>query len=257
MDFASLTLVSLATVLGVMGALWAVSVRISDASIADVAWGLLFVLVAGLGLALGEGWLLRRLLVALVVAAWGVRLAVHIGRRNLGRGEDIRYAQWREEHGSSWSLRSLFSVFGLQGLLAVVIALPVLRAQSSPAPAHPTWLDAAGLLVWGGGFVIEVIADAQLAAFKREGSGRVMSRGLWRFSRHPNYFGEAVLWWGIWLIALPAPFGWATVVGPVTITVLLRFVSGVPLAERAMEGRPGWDRYVRETSPFVPLPPRG
>lgn len=257
MDFTALTLVATATVLAAMAVLWVVSVRISDASIADVAWGLLFVLVAGLGLFLGDGWLLRRLLVALLVAAWGLRLAFHIGRRNLGRGEDRRYARWREEHGASWPLRSLFTVFGLQGLLAVVIALPVLRAQSSPVPAHPTWLDVAGLLVWGVGFAIEVIADAQLEAFKRDDTGGVMSRGLWRYSRHPNYFGEAVLWWGLWLVALPTPFGWATVVGPVTITVLLRFVSGVPLAERAMEGRSGWDRYVRETSPFVPMPPRG
>jgi len=256
MDSTSLTLVATAAVLVVMAALWVVSVRISDASIADVAWGLLFVLVAGLGLFLGEGWRLRRLLVALLVAAWGTRLAFHIGRRNLGGGEDRRYARWREEHGASWPLRSLFTVFGLQGLLAVIIALPVLRAQSSPVPAHPTWLDIAGLLVWGVGFAIEVVALAELEAFRREGRSGVMSRGLWRYSRHPNYFGEALLWWGLWLIALPTPFGWATVLGPVTITVLLRFVSGVPLAERAMEGRPGWDRYVRETSPFVPMPPR-
>lgn len=257
MDLLPLTLVALASVLVVMAGLWAVSIRIADASIADVAWGLLFVLVAAIGVTLGEGWLPRRLLVALLVAAWGVRLAIHIGRRNLGKDEDVRYARWREEHGASWPLRSLFTVFGLQGLLAVVIALPVLRAQSAPVPAHVTWLDVAGLLVWAVGFAIEMVADAQLDAFKREGSGGVMSRGLWRYSRHPNYFGEALLWWGIWLLALSAPLGWATVVGPLTITLLLRFVSGVPLAERAMEGRPGWERYVHETSPFVPMPPRG
>jgi steroid 5-alpha reductase family enzyme len=251
-----LTSLALVTVLGAMVALWVLSLRLRDSSIADVAWGPLFVVVASLGLMVGGGWGPRRALVWLMVAAWGLRLGVYIGFRNRGKGEDARYARWREEHGPAWPLRSLVTVFLLQGAILLVVSLPVLAATSG-GPATVGWTDLVGAALWLAGFAVEVVGDAQLRDFlrRREDPKALMTSGLWRYSRHPNYFGEALLWWGIGVVALSAPWGWATLVGPLCITLLLRFVSGVPLTEKSMEGRPGWDEYASRTSAFIPFPP--
>lgn len=257
MDLSTLLPANALAVYGAMVLLWLLSLRLDDASIADVAWGPLFVVVAGLGAAFGSGWRGRRLLLAGLVAVWGVRLALHIWARNRGEGEDPRYRRWREEHGSAWPLRSLFQVFLLQGTILLVVALPVQVAQSAPGPAELTAWDVAGTLIWLGGFLFEAAADAQLRAFKRDPSneGEILTDGLWRYSRHPNYFGEAVLWWGIWLVAVSVPWGWATAVGPLLLTWLLLRVSGVAMTEERMEGRPGFREYVERTNAFVPGPP--
>lgn len=256
MDVPTLLTVTAATVLSAVVLLWLVSLALRDASIADVAWGPLFAVVASLGLVLGAGWFGRRMLVFGLVTAWGLRLGVHIGLRNRGRGEDPRYARWREEHGRAWPWVSLAKVFLLQGALLWVISLPVQVAAGMPGPERITLLDAAGVAVWLIGFTTEAVADVQLRRFlrRREDPDAFLTSGLWRYSRHPNYFGEAVLWWGIGLTALSVPWGWATLVGPLCITLLLRFVSGVPMTEERMEGRPGWDAYADRTPAFVPLP---
>lgn len=249
--------VSAAVVVTVMLLLWLLSLRLRDASIVDIAWGPIFVLVALIGFVWGDGWEGRRLLVLALVGLWGLRLGYHIYRRNHGRGEDPRYAQWREENGDRWWWLSLFKVFLLQGAVLWIIALPVHLVMTVPGAARFTVWDAVGELVWGVGFLYETIADAQLGAFradpKRTG---MLDTGLWRNSRHPNYFGEAVLWWGIWMTALSVPMGWVTVVSPILMTLLLRYVSGVPMAERMMEGRDGWESYVRRTPVFIPGPRR-
>ncbi|MGD2068676.1 MAG: DUF1295 domain-containing protein [Gemmatimonadota bacterium] len=256
MDLSTLLTVTAATVLTAVVVLWLVSLAVRDASVADVAWGPLFVVVASLCLVLGAGWAGRRILVFVLVTAWGLRLGVHIGLRNRGRGEDPRYARWREEHGRAWPWVSLAKVFLLQGALLWVISLPAQVAAAMPGPGRLTLLDAVGCAVWLVGFTTEVVADAQLRRFlrRREAADAFLTSGLWRYSRHPNYFGEAVLWWGIGLTALSVPGGWTTLVGPLCITLLLRFVSGVPMTEERMEGRPGWDAYAARTPAFVPLP---
>lgn len=257
MELNTLMLVSGAVILAAMLGLWLLSLVLRDSSIVDIAWGPLFVAVAGIGAAFGGGWAGRQLLVLAMVALWGLRLGWHIHRRNRGHGEDPRYARWRADAGPSWWWRSLFKVFLLQGAVLWVVSLPIQAAMAVPGPNRFTAWAAIGELVWAAGFLIEAIADAQLAAFKAKGDrSGVMDEGLWAYSRHPNYFGEAVLWWGIWLAALAVPWGWATVVSPIVITLLLRYVSGVPLTERMMEGRPGWDDYVSTVRIFVPGPRR-
>ena len=255
MPLSTLMLVSAAVILGVMLLLWLLSLALEDSSIADIAWGPIFVAVAAVGAVLGDGWSGRQLLVLGIVGLWGLRLGWHIHQRNKGKGEDPRYAEWRERHGDTWWWVSLFRVFLLQGAVLWVISLPIQLAMALPGAERFTVWDALGELVWAAGFLIEAISDAQLAAFKAdpETSG-ILEDGLWQYSRHPNYFGEALLWWGIWLPALSVPWGWATVVSPILMTLLLRYVSGVPLAERMMEGRPGWAEYARRVPVFVPGP---
>lgn len=259
MEPLALSALTAGVVLAGMVVLWVVSLALRDSSIVDVAWGPFFVVVASLGLVLGDGWIGRRILVSGMVAAWGLRLGLHIGRRNRGKGEDPRYAKWREEHGAAWPLRSLVTVFLLQGTLVWLVSLPVQLATALPGPTGFTVWDALGAALWATGFGLEVVADRQLRRFleERDDDETLLASGVWSWSRHPNYFGEALLWWGVGAVALAVPWGWATLVGPLAITLLLRFVSGVPMTEERMEGRPGWEEYARRTSVFVPMPPSG
>jgi steroid 5-alpha reductase family enzyme len=225
--------------------------------VADVAWGTVFLVATLTALAVNGVRGPRPALAAGLVAAWGLRLAAHIAARNRGKGEDPRYRKWREEWGRLAAVRAYLQVFLLQGLLALVIAAPVTWVAARGGPPLGA-LDALGALVWMAGFVLEALGDLQLRRFTRDPANRglVMDRGLWRYSRHPNYFGEVLQWWGLYLIALAVPGGWATAVGPLTITGLILFVSGIPLAERQFDGNPAFEAYKSRTSAFVPLPPR-
>ncbi len=225
--------------------------------VADVAWGTVFLVATATALVVNGVRGPRPLLAAVLVAAWGLRLAAHIATRNRGKGEDLRYRKWREEWGRFAAVRAYLQVFLLQGVLALVIATPVTWVGVQGGPALGS-LDAVGTLVWLAGFAFEAAGDAQLRRFFRDPANRglVMDRGLWRYSRHPNYFGEVLQWWGLYLIALAVPGGWATAVGPLTITGLILFVSGIPLLEKQFEGNPAFEAYKRRTSAFVPLPPR-
>jgi steroid 5-alpha reductase family enzyme len=225
--------------------------------LADIAWGGGFIAAAlTAGLLQTQGTPRARLVILLVIL-WGVRLAVHIGLRNLGRGEDERYRKWREEWGRHWLIRSYLQVFLLQGVLLYLISLPVLWTILV-GPTVWTGLDAVGLAVWGLGFVFEAVGDYQLAQFKKNPAnrGRIIQQGLWRYSRHPNYFGEVTLWWGIYLLALATPGGWMTIIGPLTITFLILKVSGIPLLEKKYVNNAAFQEYARKTSVFFPLPPR-
>jgi len=224
-----------------------------DNSIVDVAWGLGFIMIAIYSIIQSGEVDLRKMIVSLLVLLWGMRLSFHILVRNSGKGEDFRYKAWR----STWKyfvLRSFFQIFMLQGLFMLVISAPVWFINfSSGGPLGP-W-DSAGLLVFGAGFLFEVIADYQLVDFKKnpENKGKIITTGLWAVSRHPNYFGEALVWWGISLYALSFPHGWYTLISPVVITLLLRFVSGVPMLEKKYEGHPDWPDYKAKTAAFVPF----
>lgn len=226
--------------------------------VADVAWALGPVALAW-WLSLRPWAPAHMFAVAALVSVWGVRLAYHIARRDFapGRGEDPRYAAWRAE----WkhvALRSYLQVFLLQGALMLLVSAPVILLAVSPAPLSVP-LVIAGVVVVLAGLVIETTADSQLAAFLvRPASerGPVMDGGLWSWSRHPNYFGESLVWWGLALIVCGAPLGWLAFIGPLTITLLLVFVSGIPLVEARHEGDPDWDAYKARTSAFLPLPPK-
>jgi steroid 5-alpha reductase family enzyme len=239
-----------------MLATWALSLRLRDASIVDVAWGLAFVLVAWIAVAAGDGDGTRRVLVALLTTVWGLRLAGYIGRRKLRHpGEDPRYGEWRQRHGERFWIVSLVTVFALQGALVWVVSLPLQAAATQPGPVGV--LDWIGVAVWAVGLTFEAVGDAQLARFKAEerNRGRVMDRGLWRYTRHPNYFGDFTVWWGLYLLALSAG-AWWTLPGPLVMSLLLTRVSGKDHLERTLSARPGYADYVRSTSGFVPLPPR-
>ena len=250
-------LVALGAVLTMGTLLWALSLRLRDTSIVDIFWGPFFLLQAAIYAALRpSGFDERQLLVLGLVAIWSVRLATHIASRHAGKGEDSRYARWREQHGGRWPVRSLFQVFALQGVLAWIIGMPLLVAMSSEAG----WgiLDGIGVVLWLVGFVFEAIGDYQLTGFMRDPSnrGKTMRFGLWRYSRHPNYFGDAAQWWAFWLIATSAG-GWWTLFAPIVMTILLVRVSGVGLLEQTIaDRREGYAEYMRTTSAFIPLPPR-
>ena len=240
-----------AAVASLMVLTWIVSIRLHDVSIVDVAWGLGFVAVAWVAAAAGDGDGARRLLLAALTTVWGARLAFYILRRKLREpGEDRRYGALRERHGHRFWLASLYVVFGFQALLVLIVSLPITTAATSTdeltAAAH------AGVGLWAFGLLFESIGDAQLARFKRAHPGQVMDRGLWRYTRHPNYFGDACVWWGLWLTSGV----WWTAVGPLVMAVLLVRVSGKRLLERDLTRRPAYAAYVRRTPGFVPGRPR-
>ncbi len=248
---------SLVASAAVMLLTWAISVRVRDASLADIAWGLSFVAIAVACLAAGPGSGDRSLLALVLVAVWGVRLASYVAWRH--EGEDRRYVAMRRRYGDAFARRSLWSVFGLQALIAWIVSLPIQVAATDATPAAVGVLGLIGALVCMTGIACEGIADLQLARFLRrpDAAGSVMDEGLWRYSRHPNYFGDACFWWGVWLIALETGSAWWTAIGPALITFLLLRVSGVALTERTISSRrPGYAEYVKRTSAFVPLPPR-
>jgi steroid 5-alpha reductase family enzyme len=225
--------------------------------VADVAWGLGFVLLAWTSFFLSGVAGARGIVVSTLVSAWGLRLAWHIGSRHLRSEEDYRYAAWRQEWGKWFYARSYFQVFILQGVFLFLTSLPVLIINSG-AGSMPSLLDGIGVSIWVLGFIVEAISDAQLAAFTKDplNRGRILQNGMWRYSRHPNYFGEIVQWWGIWVIALGTAGGWFGVIGPLTITILIVMVSGIPMLERRMSEKPEFADYKRRTSALIPMLPK-
>ncbi len=256
MTEASLWGLAAALALGVV--LWLVSLRLEDVSIVDIFWGPLFVVIAATTYWLGTGSGPRRLLVLLLVAIWALRLASHLARRNLGHGEDPRYRAMRERSGRSFRWLSLPYVFLLQPLLAWIVSAPVIAVMQHAGPQELGVADVAATLVFALGLTIETVADRQLTAFRRDARNRdrVLDRGLFRYSRHPNYFGEFVLWWGLGGFGLAAGSP-LSLVGPALLSMLLLRVSGVTLLESTIVSRrPEYSKYKATTNAFFPGPPR-
>ncbi len=238
---------------------WLVSLRLVNASIVDIVWGLGFVVVAGVTLATGAGHDTRRVLLAGLTAVWGLRLALYLAWRNGIRHEDFRYQAMRRHHGVRFGPISLVTVFALQGALIWVVSLPVQLASSDPNPDHLGPVTGLGVGLWFVGLVFESVGDRQLARFKADpaNQGRVMDQGLWRYTRHPNYFGDFCVWWGLYLVAADTALGRAGIIGPLVMTVLLTRVSGVALLEKSIhQRRPGYEAYIARTSAFFPWPPK-
>ena len=246
-------------ILGLMILLWLVSLWLKDASIVDIFWGTGFVITAWVYFALTpDGLDVRKWLIAIIVTIWGLRLSIHILLRNAGKGEDYRYQKWREEAGSAWWWRSFFKVFLLQGTLMWIISAPLLAAQMEAKPDRLIWLEFVGIGVWLIGFYFEAVGDWQLTRFKADpvNKGKLLNTGLWRYTRHPNYFGDAAQWWGFYLIAV-AVGGWWTVFSPILMTFLLRQVSGVTMLEKTLKNtKPGYKEYVESTNAFFPWFPK-
>jgi len=225
-----------------------------DNSIVDIGWGFGFVLAVWYAFIMSS-FSTVNLIVVLLVSLWGVRLGLHILRRKWGKEEDFRYQKWRQ-NWNNFYLRSFLQIFMLQGALLFIIVYPSVKIIAEDVDSVGI-LGLAGIAVWATGFLIEMIADRQLRKFieERSGSEEIMDRGLWRYSRHPNYFGESVVWWGIFLLALDTVGGVLIIASPLLITFLVRFVSGVPLLEKRYEDHENYQKYAEKTSIFFPLPP--
>lgn len=259
MEFMTTYLTLGSIILGLMILLWLLSLALKNSSIVDIFWGTGFVIVAWVTFLLTpEGFEARKWLLSILVTIWGLRLSLYILTRNWGKPEDFRYQVWRKEAGSAWWWRSFFKVFLLQGVLLWIISTPFLAAQISAQPDRLTWLDFLAIPVWLIGFFFEAVGDWQLSRFKANpaNKGKVFDRGVWRYTRHPNYFGDATQWWAYYLIALAAG-GWWTIFSPIIMTTLLMRVSGVTLLEKSLkEEKPGYKEYIESTSEFIPWFPR-
>ena len=250
-SFLALALLGVAAVLT-----WLASIPLRNVSIVDSLWGVMIALAAWVYALATPQTGPREGLVLVLVSLWMLRLSGYITRRNHGHGEDRRYQAIRARNQPHFTFKSLYLVFGLQAVLAWIIAWPLMAAMAGPEPLG--WLDALGVALWLFGIGFEAGADQQLARFKADpaNAGRVMDQGLWRYSRHPNYFGEFCVWWGVWLLALAAGGAW-TLISPLLMSFLLLKVSGVALLEQDIgERRPAYRDYIARTSAFFPWPPR-
>jgi steroid 5-alpha reductase family enzyme len=233
--------------------LWLVSLALKNSSIVDIFWGTGFVISAWIFFALTpDSFVLRKLLVVFLITVWELRLSFYILWRNLGKGEDYRYQVWRKEAGTQWWWWSFFKVFLLQGILMWIISAPLLAAQFRPGPDRLTALDFLGAALWLVGFFFEAVGDLQLARFKADptNQGTVMAHGVWRYTRHPNYFGDAAHWLSYYLIAASSG-GWWTVFSSVLMMLFLLGISGVTLLEKTLAKRPGYAVYIKNTSAFI------
>lgn len=238
---------------------WIYSIYRRNVTIVDSLWGMGFILIAWMTWFQADGFEGRKLLLAGLTTLWGLRLTLYLTLRNHGKEEDPRYVRWRRESGRMFWLSSLFKVFLLQALFLWGIALVVQAGQTRSDPAFFVWTDIIGAFIWLVGFVFESVSDAQLASFKSNPAnrGKVMARGLWRYTRHPNYFGECLIWWGLFVIAMADLHLWWTVVSPVIVTVVLLKMTGIPLTEKLLvEKRPGYDHYIHTTPAFFPWIPK-
>jgi steroid 5-alpha reductase family enzyme len=241
-----------------MTALFIAAQVLKNNSIVDIAWGIGFIVVVAVLFIRSPVIYPAKALMMILILIWGLRLSVHIFLRNAGKPEDFRYAKMRKDLGKDFLVKSFFYVFMLQGLLMLVVSFSATALFSSPAPRPLNFLDILGVLVFLAGFFFETVGDYQLAEHIRnpKNKGKLMTGGLWSLTRHPNYFGEATMWWGVSFIALSSANGWAALISPVVITYLLLFVSGVPLLEKKYAGRPDWEAYKKKTPVFFPWQPK-
>jgi steroid 5-alpha reductase family enzyme len=234
----------------------AIGRRIGRYNVVDVAWGVGFVAIAAVAAALGQGDPTRRWLLLALVAIWGLRLSWHIQKKTVGKGEDRRYAAMLRDASRAQVVRK---VFLLQALITWFVSLPLqLSAVGGPTPRALIPVAAVGVAVWLVGVAFEAVGDRQLKVFKEDPAHRgvVMDRGLWAWTRHPNYFGDATVWWGLWLITITGWLSLVTVGSPALMTYFLVYVTGARLTEKLMAGRPGFEEYQARTSFFLPRPPR-
>ncbi|KMT63130.1 DUF1295 domain-containing protein [Paenilisteria newyorkensis] len=236
--------------------LWAQ--KLKNNSIVDLAWGPGFVIVALYTYFFGGEMTTQGLMVTIFVFIWGMRLFLHLANRNIGKPEDYRYVNMRKRWGTNFAkLKAYLNVFILQGVLLYIISLPILLVNTTPAN-ELAWWNYAGIAIWIIGFFFEVVGDEQMRRFKKNpaNKGKLIMTGLWKYTRHPNYFGEALSWWGIFLVSIIGATSLWGIIGPIIITLLLLFVSGVPLLEKKYKDRPDFQAYAKRTSKFIPSIPK-
>ncbi|WP_233200232.1 DUF1295 domain-containing protein [Blastopirellula marina] len=250
---------SAVAIAALMTLVWLISLWRKDASVVDIFWGLGFVLVAWTNYALSPQPSVYHLLLPLLTTIWGVRLSVHLFWRNHGKPEDYRYAAMREHWGAAFPWVSLLTVFALQGAVMWIVSLP-LQVGIALADRQIVWLIVLGVLGWAKGLFFEAVGDWQLARFRAnpDNQGQVLNTGLWRYTRHPNYYGDFVVWWSLYLVAVGQSGAWWTAIGPAAMSIFLMKVSGVTLLEHSLsKKKPGYAEYVARTNAFFPgLPKR-
>jgi len=259
MDFLSIYLTNLMVIVSIMTLLWLISVSLKNVSIVDLFWGLGFVISAAVYAFFSEhigprGWVILTL-----ATVWGVRLSGYLAWRNIGKGEDFRYREFRRQYGEKryWWI-SYFQTFLLQGILMWLISAPLLGAFQGDMHQELSWIDVAGIVSWIIGFSFEAGGDWQLSRFKSDpiNKGKVLDSGFWRYTRHPNYFGDAAVWWGFGLFSISAG-SFLPVLGSLLMTALIIKVSGVALLEKTLKAdKPGYAEYTRRTSAFIPWFPK-
>ncbi len=255
-DFWVIAAASAAAVVVVLGVTFLIGERLGRHNVVDVAWGLAFAVVSVISAALGDGDVVRRWLLAGLTCVWGLRLAIYLAIRSRGLGEDPRYKALLAKSRASRLISVLSRIYLLQGALVWFISLPI--QFSATLPQGFSWWIYVGIAVWLLGLAFEAVGDAQLRAYKSQPANRgtIMQQGLWRYTRHPNYFGDACVWWGLYLVALTGgPEVLLTIGSPIVMSTLLIRVSGKSLLEKHMAQRPGYADYVRRTSGFIPRRP--
>lgn len=245
--------------MAVLTLLWLVSLMIKDVSIIDIFWGFGFVLIAWFYAYSNilEEMDLRAQIFLGMVTIWGLRLAAFLAYRNIGNGEDYRYAQWRKDNGKKWWWLSFIRVFALQGFLLWIISAVFLPSFS--IKAEMGIFEYIGIAFWAIGLFFEAVGDWQLMQFKKDKSnkGKVMNKGLWKYTRHPNYFGDSMVWWGFFIYTLSHPLGWMYVFCPIVMTLFLVKISGVAMLEvKLKKSKPKYAEYIRKTSSFIPMMPK-
>lgn len=259
MTFLQIYIQAFLVIMILMTLLWIVSVIIRNASIVDLFWGTGFVIASAFYFVRCDGNETRKILVLILVMIWGIRLSAYLTWRNSGKGEDFRYRQFRQKYGEKryWWV-SFFQTFLLQGILMWLISAPLLGAQYYGHDRNPGIIDYAGTALWITGFIFEAGGDLQLARFKSDPTnrGKVLDKGFWHYTRHPNYFGDSAVWWGYGLICISAG-GWLPALGSVLMTALIIKVSGVALLEKSLTNdKPQYKEYIERTSSFFPWFPR-
>ncbi len=251
-------LVSAAVIFCFMVVMFLIAQAVKDNSIVDIGWGIGFILVALATLIYNGSFLPRQVLTTTLVALWGIRLAGYIGKRNIGKPEDYRYRQWREKWGKWVVIRAFFQVFMLQGIIMFIVTLPIVVVNSSAGNPQLDILAYIGLALWVIGFYFEAVGDYQKSQFKQDSAneGKIMQSGLWAYTRHPNYFGEAVMWWAIFIIAIPSGYWYISLIGPLVIHFFLVYVSGVAMLERKYDEDSRYDDYKKRTNAFFPWFPK-
>lgn len=259
MSFLQIYLINLASILAMMLLLWLISVKLHNVSIVDSFWGLGFVLSISVYAIYANGLGFKNWILIAMVVLWGLRLSIYLAWRNFGKGEDFRYREFRKQYGENryWWI-SFFQVFLLQGVLMWLISAPLLGALCGGSQQELNVTDIAGILIWLIGFTFEAGGDWQLAKFKSDLSnkGKVLNKGFWRYTRHPNYFGDAAVWWGFALFSFSAGY-YLPILGSLLMTALIVKVSGVALIEKSLHSnKPEYAEYVRKTSAFLPWFPK-
>lgn len=233
-----------------------ISLALKRSDIADTFWGIGFIIIVISSFFVNHNLQLSNLVINTLVILWGTRLSYHIFSRNLKKDEDIRYIEMQKNWGKNFYIMSYLQIFLLQSILMYIISLPIIIVNSTNGSTN--YLIFLGIIIWILGFFFESVGDKQLKDFIKnpDNKGKIMTSGLWRYTRHPNYFGEVTMWWGIFLISINYGYWWLGMVGPVTISFLILKVSGIPMTEKHFEGKPGWEEYKNKTSAFLPMVPK-